>query len=149
MGDIEKGFEQKPKKKTWKIIVLIFIILIIAALLFGYFVIFKSPKTVFSLAMDKLVNSLEAQKYDTAKISMEMQMEVDSDDIYAEEIAEAFNKLKIKYDTLIDLKNKQDVLDISLDYDNQNAIDVQMVYNEDGSFLNYLDLGHIEHHQQC
>ncbi len=140
MGDIEKGFEQKPKKKTWKIIVLIFIILIIAALLFGYFVIFKSPKTVFSLAMDKLVNSLEAQKYDTAKISMEMQMEVDSDDIYAKEIAEAFNKLKIKYDTLIDLKNKQDVLDISLDYDNQNAIDVQMVYNEDGSFLLLKDI---------
>ena len=143
MDNIETQFEKKPKKKIGLIITLAIIILIIAAILVGYFVFFKSPKLVFSKAIDKIVNSIESGSYDTAKVKLDMELEIDSNNGDLEDFEDAIeiiNNSKLSFETQLDLKNKQEIVNLSLDHKNENVINAQVYYDDGDMYLYFADI---------
>ena len=132
-----ENFDVKKPKKKGLIIGGIVAAVIIVALVLVYFLVFTNPKFIFNKAIDKLL-AVDSEQYDSVKINTEIKASVEAEDTtYETQLAE-IEKYKVKLGAQMDFKDKKEIVDLGLAYDNQSVIDAQLYYN-DGEMYTYLE----------
>ncbi len=132
-----ENFDVKKPKKKGLIIGGIVAAVIIVALVLVYFLVFTNPKFIFNKAIDKLL-AIDSEQYDSVKINTEIKASVEAEDTtYEAQLAEV-EKYKVKFGAQMDFKDKKEIVDLGLAYDNQSVIDAQLYYN-DGEMYTYLE----------
>lgn len=128
---------KKPKKKGLLIGGIIVAVAVIVAFVLIYFLVLTNPKFIFSKTIDKLF-TVDSQNYDSMKVSTKLKADIDLEDAtYETELAE-IEKCAITFGAQMDVKNKQEIVDLGLEYDNQEVIDAR-VYYDDGEMYAYLE----------
>lgn len=134
---INEDFDVKKPKKKGLIIGGIAAAVIIVALVLVYFLVLTNPKFIFNKAIDKLL-AVDSEQYDSVKINTEIKASVEAEDTtYETQLAEV-EKYKVKFGAQMDFKDKKEIVDLGLAYDNQSVIDAQLYYN-DGEMYTYLE----------
>jgi len=132
-----ENFNAKKPKKKGLLIGGIVLALVIVAFALVYFFVLTSPKFIFSKTIDKLL-VVDAQSYDSIKMTTEIKASVDLEDTTYQEELEEIEKLTLKTGAQMDVKEKQEIVDLGLEYDNQAVIDARVYYN-DGEMYAYLE----------
>jgi len=123
----------KPKKKG----LIIGVILVVLAVALVYFLVLTNPKFIFSKTIDKLL-TFDAQSYDTIKMNTEIKASVDLEDtMYQTELSEVDN-FTLKAGTQMDAEKKKQIVELGLEYDDEEVVDAQLYYN-DGDMYAYLE----------
>lgn len=127
----------KPKKKGLMIGLIVAALAILVALVLVYFLVLNNPKFIFGKTIDKLL-TVDTQTYESVKMSTEIKASVDLEDSsYQEELSE-LEKFTLKAGIQMDLEEKQEIVDLGLEYDDEAVIDAQLYYN-DGEMYAYLE----------
>lgn len=128
---------KKPKKKGLVIGLIVAVLAIMVALVLVYFLVLSNPKIIFSKAIDELL-AVDLENHDSVKMNTEIKASLDLEDTtYEEELAE-IEKLTIKAGVQMDVEEKQEIVDLGIDYDNKAVIDAR-VYYDDGEMYTYLE----------
>lgn len=134
---VNEDFNVKKPKKKGLIIGGIIAAVIIVALVLVYFLVLNNPKFIFSKAIDK-VFAVDSESYDSIKMATEIKASVELEDTtYQAQLAEV-EKYTLKAGVQMDAQEKQEIVDLGLEYDNQAVIDAQVYYN-DGEMYAYFD----------
>lgn len=132
-----ENFDVKKPKKKGLIIGGIVVAVVIVALVLLYSLVLTNPKFIFNKAIDKLL-AVDSEQYDSVKINTEIKASVEAEDTtYEAQLAEV-EKYKVKFGAQMDFKDKKEIVDLGLAYDNQSVIDAQLYYN-DGEMYTYLE----------
>lgn len=131
------NFDVKKPKKKGLIIGGIVAAVVIVALVLVYFLVFSNPKFIFNKAIDKLL-AVDSEQYDSVKVSTEIKASVEAEDTTYQTQLSEIEKYKVKFGTQMDLEAKKEIVDLGLEYDNQEVIDAQVYYN-DGEMYAYLE----------
>lgn len=137
---VNEDFNVKKPKKKGLIITGIVLTLAIFAFILVYFLVLTNPKFIFSKTIDKLfaVNSEQSEQYDSIKVDTKIKASADLKDLsYQAELAE-IEKCTIKAGVQMDFKNKQEIVELGLEYDDEAVIDGKVIYN-DGELYTYLE----------
>lgn len=134
---VNENFDVKKPKKKGLIIGGIVAAVVIVALVLIYFLVLTNPKYIFGKTIDKLL-AVDTESYETVKIDTKMKASVDLEDTtYQAELAEV-EKYTLKAGVQMNAEEKQEIVDLGLEYDNQAVIDAQVYYN-DGEMYAYLE----------
>ncbi len=140
MEDIEQINEEfnvkKPKKKAL-IITAIVIAVIVIALLIVYSLVFARPQYVFNTAIDKLF-SIESRSYDSVKIDTSIKVSAELEDTTMQEQIDELEKMTLNMGMQMDVENRQEIIDLGLQYDNESVIDAKVYYDSENVYA-YFD----------
>lgn len=134
---VNENFDVKKPKKKGLLIGGIVAAVIVVALVLIYFLVLTNPKFIFSKTIDKLL-AVDSENYETVKIDTKIKADVDLEDTtYQEELAEV-EKYTLKAGVQMDAEEKQEIVNLGLEYDNEAVIDAKVYYN-DGEMYAYLE----------
>ena len=134
---VNQDFNMKKPKKKGLMIGGIIAAVIVVALVLVYFLVLNNPKFIFSKAIDKLL-AVNSESYDSIKVDTKIKADVELQDAtYQAQLAE-IEKYTVKLGTQMDVEEKQEIVDLGLEYDNQAVIDARVYYN-DGDMYTYFD----------
>jgi hypothetical protein len=128
---------EKTNKKKGLIVGAILITLLIVVALLAYFFMFNNPKFIFSKAIDKIF-TVNTKTYDSMKFDSTIKATVETDDYSLKDYTSIFEKVTLRVGTQLDVKNKQEIVDLGIKYDNQAVADAQIYYNN-GEMYAYLE----------
>ena len=128
---------KKPKKKGLIIGGIVSAVAFIVAFLLVYFFVLTNPKFIFSKSIDKILK-IDSQKYDSIKIDTKIKADIELEDATYKEQLPEIEKCEIQAGVQMDVENKQEIVDLGLEYDNQEVIDAQ-IYYDDGEMYAYLE----------
>ncbi len=128
---------KKPKKKGLIITGLVIVIIAIAVVLV-YFLVFSRPQFIFNAAIDKLFAATKTEEYDSAKIDTKIKVSIEAEDGAIQSELEELEKCALNLGLQTDIKEKQQIIDLGLEYDNESVIDARMYY-DDGDVYAYFD----------
>lgn len=141
MEEIEKVSEdfdvKKPKKKGLIIGGIVLLVLIIAILGVTYYFTSSKPEKLFNSYIDKLFAS-ETEDYNSVKMNSEIKISGELKDSEAEQVFEEIGKCVLKMGTQVDLEERQEIVDLGLEYDKKSVIDAK-IYYDDGKIYTYFD----------
>lgn len=126
--------EKEKSNNKGKIIGIVIIALIaIVAFCCGYYY-YKSndSKTVFVSAINKGIDKYEENISKTCKtqdVTLKLSGNINSDNDDAKKVAEYINKSALQLNTQIDYENKNALIKLSVDYDNDKLIGGRVYYN--------------------
>lgn len=123
---IEKKFDEKKKGKKGLIISISLVILLVIAVC-AYFMINSKPKNILKKYVSK-IEFKNTDKLDSVKVETNITAKINTNDPDTQAILDEISKCKLKVGTQLDIKNKVEIVNLGLDYDNQNAIDTKIVY---------------------
>lgn len=130
---IEKKFDEKKKGKKGLIICCILLVIILAVIGCVYYAVNSKPKNILKKYVNKIA-AQETEKIDNTKIDYKVTAKLRTDDENTQAVFDEIAKCTLKMGTELDIKNKVEIVDVGLDYDNQNAIDAKLIYKEDGMY---------------
>lgn len=134
---LNEQFNVKKTKKKGLIIGLAVAAAIIVALVLVYFLALSNPKFIFGKTIDKLFK-VNTETYETIKIETSIKASADLEDVDYQEYADEIEKCTLKLGTQMDAEEKQEIVDLGLDYNKEKVVDAQIYYN-DGEVYAYLD----------
>lgn len=134
---INDDFNVKKPKKKGLIIGGIVAAVVIIALVLVYFLVFAKPQFIFNSAIDRLFK-MESKKCDSIKVETKIAASIEAEDASMQEQLAEVEKFALKIGTQMDLEEKEEIVSLGLEYDNQSVIDVQGYYNEEAMYI-YLD----------
>ena len=127
---VEEEFnEKKTTKKKGLVTGGIIVAAIIVALALIYFLIITNPKFIFSKAIDKIL-TVDSKKYESVKVDTKIKADVDLENATYQANLSEIEKYTLKAGIQMDAGKKQEIIDLGLEYDNQEVIDAQLYYNE-------------------
>lgn len=146
LEQVNENFNVKKPKKKGLIITGIIAAVAVVALVLLYFLVLTSPKFIFGKTIDKLL-AVETESYETVKIDTKIKADVELEDTtYQAQLAE-IEKYTLKAGVQMNAEEKQEIVDLGLEYDNQAVIDAQVYYNDgemyayfEGLFDKYIEL---------
>lgn len=135
---VNEDFNVKKPKKKGLIISLIIIATIIIALLLVYFFVFAKPQYIFNSAIDK-VFAIE-ESYDSVKLDSKIKISMEAKDKSIQQQIEQYEleKYALNVNTQLDAKEKDAVLGLGLEYDNQEVVNASLYYNDEEAYA-YLE----------
>ena len=134
---IEQKFNVKKPKKKGLLIGGIITGIIVMALALVYFLVLTKPQFIFGKAIDKIFE-IDSQYYDSIKVNTEIKVAIDAEDATYDEYLKEIEKVTIKAGTQLDISDKKEIVELGLEYDNEEVADAQLYYN-DGNMYAYLD----------
>ena len=137
LEQVNENFNVKKPKKKGLMITGIIAAVVVVALVLLYFLVLTSPKFIFGKTIDKLL-AVETESYETVKIDTKIKADVELEDAtYQAQLAE-IEKYTLKAGVQMNAEEKQEIVDLGLEYDNQAVIDAQVYYN-DGEMYAYFE----------
>lgn len=127
---------KKPKKKGLLIGGIIAVALVIAVILI-YFLVLTKPEFIFSKAIDKIFK-VESEQYNSIKFDSKIKVSVEAEDESLQEQLAEIEKCTLKLGAQMDISEKKEIVDLGLEYDNEEVIDAQVYYN-DGDMYAYFE----------
>ncbi len=127
---------KKPKKKGLLIGGIIAVALVIAVILV-YFLVLTKPEFIFSKAIDKIFE-VESKQYNSIKFDSRIKVSVGAEDESLQEQLAEIEKCTLKLGAQMDISEKKEIVDLGLEYDNEEVIDAQVYYN-DGDMYAYFE----------
>ena len=134
---INEDFNVKKPKKKGLIIGVIIAIAIVIALLIVYFLLISKPQYIFNRTIDKIFK-VNSQNYDSVKLESKAKVSLEAEDSSIEEQLKEIEKYALKFGTQMDVKNKKEIVDLGLEYDNNQVIDAQ-VYVDNDALYSYFE----------
>lgn len=134
---INDDFNVKKPKKKGLIIGGIVAAVVIIALVLVYFLVFAKPQFIFNSAIDRLFK-MESKKCDSIKVETKIAASIEAEDASMQEQLAEVEKFALKIGTQMDLEEKEEIVSLGLEYENQSVIDVQGYYNEEAMYI-YLE----------
>lgn len=134
---INDDFNVKKPKKKGLIIAGIVAVVIVIALILAYFLVFAKPQFVFNGAIDKLF-SFNSKKYDSIRLESKITASAEAEDSSIQEQLAEVQKFALKFGVQMDTKQKKEIVDLGLEYDNEAVADAKVYYN-DGDMYAYLE----------
>lgn len=135
---VNEEFNEKKHKKKWIKIILIIIALIIIVLALLYFFVFSKPQYVFSRAIDKVL-SADLEDYDTVKFDAEARVAIKAEDSNMQQLNE-FEKGSLSIGGQLDYTNKKGMANLSLNYDNNEVVNLTAYYIDEEMYVSLGDL---------
>lgn len=123
---IEKKFDEKKKGKIGLIICMLLVV-VVAAALCTYFMINSKPKNILKKYVDK-IEFRESEKLENVKAETKITAKINTNDKDTQSILDEIAKCSLKFGTQLDVKDKVEIVNLGLDYDNQNVVDAKIVY---------------------
>lgn len=127
-GNVEK----KGKKKIVLLIIAILLVVAIAAGLVYYFTIYTKPdriyKRLIQSTIDSYTDELKDMEYKTSKTSFKLDADIDTDEI-EEDITDLINKIDIGVEVQSNNEEKQLLMNLQADYEEEDLLDFQMYCN--------------------
>jgi len=127
---------KKPKKKGLLIGGIIAVALVIVVILI-YFLVLTKPEFIFSKAIDKIFK-VESEQYNSIKFDSKIKVSVEAEDESLQEQLAEIEKCTLKLGAQMDISEKKEIVDLGLEYDNEEVIDAQVYYN-DGDMYAYFE----------
>lgn len=134
---VNEDFNVKKPKKKGLIIAGIIAAVVIIALILVYFLVFAKPQFIFNGAIDKLF-SFNSKKYDSIRLESKITASVEAEDSSMQEQLAEVQKCALKFGVQMDAKQKKEIVDLGLEYDNKAVADAKVYYN-DGDMYAYLE----------
>ncbi len=134
---LNEDFNVKKPKKKGLIVGGIIAAVIVIAFILVYFLVLAKPQFIFNRAIDKLFK-IESTDYDSIKLDSKVRVSIESEDSSMQQQLEEIEKYSLKLGSQMDFENKQEIVDLGLEYDNNQVVDAQVYYN-DGEMYTYLD----------
>lgn len=124
--------EKKGKKKIVLLIIAILLVVAIAAGLVYYFTIYTKPdriyKRLIQSTIDSYTDELKDMEYTTSKTSFKLDADIDTDEI-EEDITDLINKIDIGVEVQSNNEEKQLLMNLQADYEEEDLLDFQMYCN--------------------
>lgn len=142
-GNIENG----GKKKTGLLAIAIVLIVAIVAGLIYYFTSYTKPDQMYKRLVGSSIDSYTAEmknmNYKTSKTSFKLDAELDTDKI-DKNVTDLINKINIGMDVQTNNEDKQFVMNLKANYEQEDLLDIQMYSDVDKEktymqFKNFLD----------
>lgn len=134
---INDDFNVKKPKKKGLIVGGIIAAVLVVALILVYFLVFAKPQFIFNTAIDKLF-AIEAKEVNSIKTDLKLKMSADIEDTTAQTQFDEMEKFALKMGAQVDLENKEEIVNVGLEYDNQSVIDAKAYYTEETMYM-YLE----------
>ena len=128
---------KKTKKKGLIIGLLATVLAIAIAFILVYVLVVANPKYIFGKTIDKLF-TVDSESYESIKMDTKIKASIDLEDTAYDTELKEIEKFTLKAGTQMDVKKKQEIVDLGLEYDNQNVVDAR-VYYDDGDMYAYFD----------
>lgn len=123
---IEKKFDEKKKGKKG-LIICILLVIALAAAICTYFMINSKPKNILKKYVNK-IEFRETEKLENVKVETKVTAKINTNDKDSQAILDEIAKCTLKFGTQLDVKDKVEIVNLGLDYDNQNVVDAKIVY---------------------
>lgn len=124
--------EKKEKKKMVVLIITILLLVAIVAGLVYYFIIYKKPNRIYKRLIQSTIDSytdeLKDMEYKTSKTSLKLDADIYTDEI-EEDITDLINKIDIGVEVQSNNEEKQLLLNLQADYEEEDLLDFQMYCN--------------------
>lgn len=134
---VNDNFNVKKPKKKGLIIGIIIAIALVIALILAYFLILTKPQFIFSKAIDKIF-AVESENYNSIKMDATINASIESKDTSIQDQLAEIEKFTLKAGVQMDIEEKQEIVNLGLEYDNNPVIDAQMYYNNEEMYA-YFD----------
>lgn len=134
---VNEDFNVKKPKKKGSIIAGIIVAVVIIALILVYFLVFAKPQFIFNGAIDKLF-SFNSEQYDSIRLESKITASVEAEDSSMQEELAEVQKYVLKFGVQMDTKQKKEIVDLGLEYDNEAVADAKIYYN-DGDMYAYFE----------
>ena len=126
--------EEKAKKKTSPIVVIAAIMLLAVGLLSGYYFILDKPNKAFSVALDKLLQSVKVESVKNNYTNYNIGFNIITENQEYKEYANIINKLSL--DVTLGLDNNSNVISNGLiNYNNSELLNYSAFYNKDTAYF--------------
>ncbi len=134
---VNEDFNVKKPKKKGLIIGGIIVAVVFIAFILVYFLVFAKPQFIFDGAIDKLLK-IELNYYDSIKLDSKVKISMEFEDSNVQQQLKEIEKYTLKLGTQMDFENKQEIVDLGLEYDNDQVVDAQVYYNN-GEMYTYFE----------
>lgn len=134
---LNEDFNVKRPKRKGLIIGGIIAAAIVIAFILVYFLVLAKPQFIFNRAIDKLFK-IESKDYDSIKVESKVKASIEAEDLSMQQQLNEIEKYALKLGAQMDFEDKQEIVDLGLEYDNNKVVDAQ-VYYSDGEIYTYFD----------
>ena len=135
--EINKEFNSKKPKKKGLILGIALLVLVIVALISVCLINSSKPEKIYYSAIDKILK-IEKSESNSIKLDTKTKITAESDDNTNEEELEKLAKCAFGFGVQTDAENKKEIVNLSLEYENNPEISAQLYYNNDAVYA-YLD----------
>lgn len=135
--EVNKEFNSKKPKKKGLILGIVVLALVIVALISVCLINSSKPEKIYYSAIDKILK-IEKSESNSIKLDTKTKITAESDDNTNEEELEKLAKCAFGFGVQTDAENKKEIVNLSLEYENNPEISAQLYYNNDAAYA-YLD----------
>ena len=135
--EVNKEFNSKKPKKKGLILGIVVLALVIVALISVCLINSSKPENIYYSAIDKIFK-IEKSESNSIKLDTKTKITAEADDNTNGEELEKLAKCAFGFGVQTDAENKKEIVNLSLEYENNPEISAQLYYNNDAVYA-YLD----------
>lgn len=135
--EVNKEFNSKKPKKKGLILGIVVLALVIVALISVCLINSSKPENIYYSAIDKIFK-IEKSESNSIKLDTKTKITAEADDNTNGEELEKLAKCAFGFGVQADAEDKKEIVNLSLEYENNPEISAQLYYNNDAVYA-YLD----------
>ena len=131
--EVNKEFNSKKPKKKGLILGIVVLALVIVALISVCLINSSKPENIYYSAIDKIFK-IEKSESNSIKFDTKTKITAEADDNTNGEELEKLAKCAFGFGVQTDAENKKEIVNLSLEYENNPEISAQLYYNNDAVY---------------
>ena len=137
IDEVNENFNEKKPKNKGLLVGGIIALIIVVSLALVYFLVLTKPEFIFGKAIDKIFE-VQSENYNSIKMGANIKASIDANDASMQAQLAEVEKYSVKVGAQMDVKAKQEIVELGLEYDNKSVIDAQIYYNN-GDMYTYFE----------
>ena len=137
IDEVNENFNEKKPKNKGLLVGGIIALIIVVSLALVYFLVLTKPEFIFGKAIDKIFE-VQSEDYNSIKMGANIKASIDANDTSMQAQLAEVEKYSVKVGAQMDVKAKQEIVELGLEYDNKSVIDAQIYYNN-GDMYTYFE----------